>query len=89
MADKAEDFKVDHLLYAAKAMGEIVEERSTNVKKMTCRLDKGESGVDSATMFFGFDRKPLYFNYEVLGYLHRKNRLDFSIKLANYNAFKF
>jgi len=49
---------------------------------MTCRLDKGESGVDTAAMYFGFERKPIYFNYEIMGYFHRKNRLDYNFKLV-------
>ena len=30
----------------------------------------------------------MYFNYELFGYLHRKNRLDYSLKINNYDKLK-
>jgi hypothetical protein len=55
---------------------------------MTVKIDKGEQ-INSANVYFIFEKRPLFFNYEVFGYLHRKNRIDLSMNLTKYDAFKF
>jgi len=76
--------KVEHLLNATKEMAELVEGRTNGLDKMRIKIDKGDS-IDTAYIYFEFTKKPLYFNYEIFGYLHRKNRIDFSYKLTKYN----
>ena len=35
--------------------------------------------------FWNFEIKPYYLNYELFGYLHRKNRLDYNLKITKYD----
>jgi hypothetical protein len=51
------------------------------------RFGKGE-GTDSAVMHWNFEQKPMYFNYELFGYLHRKNRLDYNLKINRFDSLK-
>ena len=69
-------------------MAELVDSRTHGLKKMTVKIDKGDK-EDTAKVFFNLSKMPHYFNSEMFGYLHRKNRLDFNYKLSQYNHFKF
>ena len=86
--DKKEDLKVNDLLNATKEMAEIIDSRTNGMKKLSVKIDKGTE-VDTAKIYFNLAKKPCYFNHELFGYLHRKNRLDFHYKIREYNFFKF
>ena len=56
---------------------------------MTVKIDKGSAGTDSASIFFGFEQKPVYLNFEKCEYLHKKNTFDINLKLIKYNHLRF
>lgn len=45
----------------------------------------GDQGTDSASMYFGIEKKPYYFNHELFGYFTRKNLLNYQVKIDQYN----
>lgn len=59
----------------------MIDLRTNGMKKVQIKIDKGD-GIDTANVYFAFAKKPMYFNYELFGYLHRKNRVDFNATIA-------
>ena len=87
MEDKVKDLKVKNMMECAAELPSIITSRTNGVEKVQVRFGKGDA-IDSAIMHWNFHQKPMYFNYELFGYLHRKNRLDYNFKILNYDSLK-
>ena len=84
MENKIEHLKVKDLLEASKEMAAMIEERAIGMKKVTVKLDKGEAGVNTAAMYFDLQKQPYFSNFENYGYLHRRNRIEYTLKVMKY-----
>ena len=62
----------------------MIDLRTNSIRSCKIKIDKGD-GPDSVNSFWNFEIKPYYLNYELFGYLHRKNRLDYNLKITKYD----
>lgn len=66
-------------------MAKILEQRVPGLKKCTIKLDKGDEGTDSAKLFIGVEKKPIYQSMKIFGYAYHKNTFDYNMKICKYN----
>ena len=85
MDDKVKNgITVKTLLECTQELPQMIDLRTNSIESCNIKIDKGE-GPDSANSMWNFKLKPYYFNYELFGYLHRKNRLDYNLKITRYD----
>ena len=87
MEDKIKELKVKSMMECAAELPSIINSRTNGVDKVHVRFGKGEV-AHTAVMHWNFKQKPMYINYELFGYLHRKNSLDYNLKINSYDALK-